>query len=407
MPASMLNGLHDERQLLLAQVDQITDRAESEDRDLSDSDREIIRQHHSRIDAIDPMIEELEGMEILRGKHVDRLPVPARSSSSALAVSEPAGPDEIYRTFAQYARDVIVSRYDGIAQLAGGAPARAAAEERISRVMANTLSSDLAGLIPPQYLTQIAQVIDKSRPIVDSARRIGLTSGQLMYPSIASKPLVGKQTAEKTEAPSQTMSVTFVQVVADTYVGAGDLSWQAINWSTPDALTLWFDLAAEQYARQTEAAAGTVLGAATLLASPVIPATPALADWIAAITTAAGVIYTASNRRPDTVYADIATGYSIMGLVANVAPVFFSSGQFSLASGQGNIAGLRLVISRGLAAKTVVVADSQALLAAETGGAPVELRAVEPKLGGMEVGVIGAFVAKLIDAGAARKLTIT
>ena len=203
------------------------------------------------------------------------------------------------------------------------------------------------------------------------------------------------------------MAVAFVNVTADTYMAAGDLSWQAINWSTPDALSLWFDLAAEQYAIQTEAATGTVLAAATVMATPAVPATPTLSDWVTAITAAAGVVYSTSRRRADTVYADITTGYSIMGIVANVAPVFLPTGGFSLSSGTGSIGGLRLVISPGLAAKTVVVGDSQALLAAETGGAPVELRAVEPSIGGMEVGVIGAFVSKITDAGAFRKLTVT
>jgi hypothetical protein len=255
-------------------------------------------------------------------------------------------------------------------------------------------------------MTEIMTTIDKSRPIVDSARKVGLTSGTLQYPSITQKPIVGKQTAEKTEGPSQAMNVAFVSVTADTYTGVGDLSWQALNWSTPDALALWFDLAAEAYAQQTEAAAGTVLGAATTMATPAVPATPTLADWMAAITAAAGVIYGASHRHPDTVYADVTTGYSIMGLVANVAPVFFPAGNFSLGSGQGNIAGLKLVISPGLAAKTVVVGNSGSLLAAETSGSPVELRAVEPALGGMQVGVIGAFVAKITDGGAFRKLTV-
>lgn len=405
MPPSVLDRLYAERNHELESVDRIADAAESDDRDLSDSDRELISRAHTRIAELDPQIETLEAQEIHRAAHNERVPVP-RATPRTTEIEAAAGPGDVYRTFAQYARDVIVSRFDSVAAAAGGAPARQAAEERISRVMANTLSSDLAGLIPPQYLTQIAQVIDKSRPIVDSCRRVPLTSGKLSYPSITQKPVVGKQVTEKTEAPSQTVTVTFVDVIADTYVGAGDLSWQAITWSSPDALTLWFDLAAEQYARQTEAAAGTVLAAATVMATPAVPLTPTLADWMTAITAAAGLIYSTSRRRPDTVYADVVTGYSIMGLVANVAPVFFPAGDFSLSSGQGNIAGLRLVISAGLPTKTVVVGDSQTLLAAETGGSPIELRAVEPKLGGMEVGVIGAFVSKITDAGALRKLTV-
>ena len=211
---------------------------------------------------------------------------------------------------------MLISRYDQIAQRAGNG-ARAAAEERISRVVANTLTSDVPGLIRPQYLDQIAQVIDASRPIVTTARKVPLTSGKLSYPSITQRPLVGKQATEKTEVATQKMTVVFVDVLADTYAGCGDLSWQAINWSTPDALGLWFDLAAEQYAIQTEAATGTVLAAhdppRDAAASP--RRRPSR-NWMGAITAAAGAIYAASRRRPNVVYADVASGYSMMGLVA-------------------------------------------------------------------------------------------
>lgn len=401
-----LDRLHEERARALEIIDEIATAADADGRDLSEAELASISRTRARIDGeIDPQLEVLEGVEVSRAAHVRaQAMAPEQPRPPAAAAGEEL---PVYRTFAEYARDELVRRYDAIAQRAGGGGARAAAEQRIARAVANTITSDVAGLMPPQYLQQIAQVIDTSRPIVETARRVNLTSGVLTYPSITQKPIVGKQTAEKTETVSQKMTVAFVNVTADTYAGSGDLSWQAINWTTPDALSLWFDLMAEQYAIQTEAATGTVLAAATAQATPVVPATPALADWIAAITAASAAIYAASRRRPTHVYADIATGYSIMGLVANVAPVFLAGGSFSLASGQGSIAGLTLVISAGLPAKTVVVGSAPALLAAETAGAPVELRAVEPALGGMEVGIIGAYVAKITDAGGFRKLTVT
>jgi HK97 family phage major capsid protein len=398
MPA-VLDRLHDERRQLLEMVDRITDSAEADERDLSDSDRELISRHHARIDEIDPQIEQLEAIEVQRAQHVDRLPVPVRRAPADVPPEPAAG--DVYRTYAQWARDQLVVRYDAVAQLAGGAPARAAAEERISRVMAHTLSSDVPGLLPAQYLSTFAETIGAQRPIVSASRSVALTNGKLSYPSITQRPQVGKQAAQKTEAPSRTMLVDFVDVIADTYVGAGNLSWQAINWSTPDALTLWFDLAAEEYARQTESAAGTTL-AALVAGTPVM--TNDLAGWIGAIATAAGAVYSGSHRMADTIFADVGRGYSIISMVSAQSPVFLPGGSFSLGSGQGTIAGLRLVVSYGLPADTVVVGVASQLLTAETAGAPVELRAVEPAIGGMEVGVIGAFAAKIVEAAAFNKL---
>jgi HK97 family phage major capsid protein len=400
----VLDRLLSERARLIESCDEIAAAAQEGERDLSDAELELITRQHSRIDTeLDPQIDRLSQIDEIRERHVQRaqqIPEPGR----VVETSAPAGDDQpVYRSFAQYARDEIVRRFDGIAQLAGGPPARAQAVERLDRAVANTTTTEIAGLLPTSYLTQIMQVIDTSRPVVDSSRRVALSSGKLSYPMITQKPVVGKQTAEKTEAPSQAVTVVFQDVIADTYVGAGDLSWQAINWSTPDALVLWFDLAAEQYALQTEAAAGSVVAASGT--APVAVATDDLEGWTAAIAEAAGRVYSATRRRANTLYAGITTGYELVGLVSAASPVFLAGGQFSLGTGQGSVAGLQLVISPGLPATFAAVAYAGDLLCAETAGAPVELRAVEPAIGGMEVGIIGAFTAKLVEAAAVVPLT--
>jgi hypothetical protein len=70
----------------------------------------------------------------------------------------------------------------------------------------------------------------------------------------------------------------------------------------------------------------------------------------------------------------------------------------------GSFSGLRVVGSYGFPARTRLIGDNNAFLVGETPGAPVELRAVEPTIGGMEVGVIGAFAAKLFDTARFLKL---
>jgi hypothetical protein len=58
---------------------------------------------------------------------------------------------------------------------------------------------------------------------------------------------------------------------------------------------------------------------------------------------------------------------------------------------------LRVIGSYGFTANTAIIGDGEAFLVGETPGAPVEMRAVEPAIGGMEVGVIGAFKSKVFD----------
>jgi hypothetical protein len=63
------------------------------------------------------------------------------------------------------------------------------------------------------------------------------------------------------------MAISMVTATASTYLGGGDLSWQAINWSTPNALDLWFRLVAADYALKTETDAATVVSASAFLST--------------------------------------------------------------------------------------------------------------------------------------------
>lgn len=410
MPNAVLQRLVTERTNTNENIDRILAVAEEEERDPSESERELITRQRSRLEELEPQIGELLDLEEARSSsrdaraHLTRPAPGADGGDGKPPAAHAAGGSDapVYRSFAQYARDELIVRFDKIANRAG-AGAREAANERLTRAVANTLTADIPGLLPKQHLAQIIDVIDKSRPLVAASRQIGLNAGKVTYPKITQRPIVGEQTAEKTELPSQKMTVAMVEATAKVYGGAGDLSWQDIAWSNPDALSLWFDLAAEAYAHETEDATAAELATAT--ATPIVVTAGDLAAWMAAVAEAAAAIYTATRRRPDTIAASVTNGYSFLGMVGNQQPIFLAAGGGSLAAGTGNIAGMSLVISPSLPDGTAYVYDSTVLLTAETSGAPVELRAVEPSIAGFEVGVVGAFLAELMENAAVAKLT--
>jgi hypothetical protein len=218
--------------------------------------------------------------------------------------------------------------------------------------------------------------------------------------------VAAKQTTEKTQAGSIKMEVALVTVNADTFLAGGDLSWQTIQWSTPDALQLWFDLAAESYAQQTETHAGTVLAAAPTATTPgtVSPAlgtagTETLAQWRAATIDAIGEIYTTTSGRAqsNTLYLSADQFFALAALGSDQVLQMSAVGNLDVGAMTGTFSGLRVVGSYGLPARTRIVGDSSAFIVGENPGAPVELRAVEPSIGGLEVGLIGAFQAKNFD----------
>ena len=258
----------------------------------------------------------------------------------------------------------------------------------------------MPGLIPQQHIAEIFQVIDSSRPLVASAQRSTLIRGVLSYPRIDTSPIVAVQTTQKTEAGNQGMDVSMQTATASTYLGGGDLSWQAINWSSPDALDLWFRLAGADYALKTEQDAAQVLqhSAFSNNIATTLAATPTFAQFMTAIGAGYAEVFANSARTANTIYmAPDRFGY-LLGLTSDAFSQFTSVSQSSVGP-------LNVVISRGMDAGVVVVGDSAGLLVAETAGAPVELRVVEPAIGGVEVGIIGAFEAVVVDDGAFTMLT--
>ncbi|HKE76619.1 MAG TPA: hypothetical protein VKB57_23580 [Acidimicrobiales bacterium] len=416
MPNAVLQRLVDERTQRQENIDRILDRANDEERDPTESERELIGAERSRLQALEPMIGELLEVEETRGKAADARSALKRRRETPEGEGngesngegdgdegEGEGAPASYRTFAQYARDVIITRFDRVGSTVSP-HLRHQAQQRLERAVSQVLTSNVTGLTSVQYINQIMQVINRSRPLVQAANNVALSAGKIQFPHIVTRPQVAKQAAEKTEAGVGAMVVDFAQVVADTYLVAANFSWQVVQWSNPDAMQLWFDLAAADYAKKTDAAAGAVLAAAD--STPTAMTAGDLAAWMAAISAAAGEVYANTGRYANTIAANPADAYKLLALVSATSPIFLATGSADLSSGTfPNIAGLNFVASSGIPAGTVIVGDFSALLCAETPGSPVELRAVEPSIGGIEVGIIGAFACAVTDPGAFAEIT--
>jgi hypothetical protein len=376
------------------------------DATLNESDEKQITMYRERMTALDKEISELTIAVEANEKAVAQSKKIRRALAGAGGVEED-GDGVVYRTMAAYARDVILTgngrEASKIKGILGDNQEIDRAEQRLEllkRTPANTLSSNVAGLTPAQHIDQIFQVIDSSRPLVATAQRADLVRGQLSYPRVDTKPVVAVQSAEKTEAGNTGLAVSMQTTTASTYLGGGDLSWQAINWSTPNALDLWFRIAAADYALKTEQDAGQAMQHSAfghIISSP-LAATPTFAQFMTAVGAGYAKVFADSGRIADTIYlAPDRFGY-ILGLTSDQFTQFTSVASSAVGP-------LSVVITRGMDAGVMAVGDRSGLLCAETAGAPVELRVVEPAIGGVEVGIIGAFEAVVVDAGAFSMLT--
>ncbi len=129
------------------------------------------------------------------------------------------------------------------------------------RTLDPIITSDNLGVVPPAYLTELIGVIDASRPFLATTRRLALPASGLdiKVPRIDQRPEVDVQSGEKQDIASQTTKIGLVTYSAVTIAGGADISIQLLKRSSPEFLSLFIELLAEQYAIVSEDQAITAL----------------------------------------------------------------------------------------------------------------------------------------------------
>ena len=408
-----LERLADERDRTYEKINDLLAIAEEEKRELGEFEQEQISKYRSSVMDMEEELVALAGdvERIHDGIDVSQVLRRDETVSERQALSGAV----VHRTFAQFARDQLIVRRPDVARMAsptGDVEVTVAeAQERLSRTVQNVTSTTVAGLIVPTYVTQIMDIISRDRPVVQSGRQVPLDRGSLVYPKIGTRPSVELQSAEKTEAGTVAPTVTSATLTANTYLGSVDISWQAVNWSNPDVLALYFDLAAEAYARQTEGVAceaiesgavagGTVGTVGTSSGRLGTTGTESFAQWRSAVGAGLAAIYAATGgrHRTNTLYLSAGRFFQLATLGTDQVVQMSPIGGLDFGSMSGQFFGLNVVGSYGFDQDTAVVGDSQALLVGENPGNPVEMRVIEPNIGGYLVGLIGAFNAVVFDS---------
>ena len=315
----------------------------------------------------------------------------------------------VYRSLGQVAIDQILTSKNRHARAHVGTKGVAPEDveragqrlESLERTPATTLTSDIAGLTPPQHIAEIFQIINADRPLVEAAGvKRNLTQLTYTYPQLDASPVVAAQGTQKTEAGNTGLDVSMVTKTATTYLGGGNLSWQAIEFSDPSTYDLWFRLIAADYALKTETDAATVVSSSAFLnniASP-IATTATFAQHMTAVGAGYAEVWANSGRTANAVImAPDRFGY-FLGLTSDAFTQFINVNQ-------AGIGPLRVIVSRGLNAGEIIVGDMDGLLVAENAGAPVRMFVSEPAIAGVEVGLVGAFDAAVVDDGAFALIT--
>ena len=330
-------------------IESLANRAVEEKRDTTDDEDKQIARDKARMDELQTAIEHYSAMEAQAGK-VQAL----RAATPPVTVTtRPQAPAEEYDinrefpTVADWAITVHRAMYrDPEAQAA------------IDRATAHQKLADNPGIIPKPILGPVINLIDSTRPFINSISRKALPAGKFDRPRVTQHVDVQKQAAEKDLTASQKMIIDLLSVTAATYAGHLNISRQDIKWTSPGILQIVFDDFAFVYAVRTCADACTQF-LASVAGSQSVPITAPAdgAKVTKALYSAAALSLTDGEELPDTMWVSPDVWGALGGMATTVGTPAFPS--LSVTSPGGNPLGLRLVVDAHFPAGTAIVGPSR------------------------------------------------
>lgn len=226
----LIENLREERDNLRASLTAITDKAADEKRDLDEIESKNFEDLVARAEAVQKRLGQLEEVELrtAAGYELSAKVDTAGGKAPVVSVKEA----ELYRADntreVSFVRDVVAAQLDN----------DWAARERLSRhndamQRAGVVSSDMAGLIPPKYLTDLlTPIAHEGRPFANIVTRKDLFGRSAYITKQVTQTDVGVQATENTTVTSSEPDWTDVTITAKTYAGSVLISRQSIDFGT-------------------------------------------------------------------------------------------------------------------------------------------------------------------------------
>ncbi len=394
---AMIRRLERELEERNSAVQAIIGNANDSERDLNQSEKETLEGLKTRMAELKAQLDQLEGTAEMALQVQDRM----KQFDTVMTNRRRVQTNEVeYRSAGAYICD----------QWSAHLGDRTAQErlEIYSRAAAHQKTGDNTGVIPIPQIGDVINFIDAARPMVSAIGPRPMPSQNWYRPLITQQPTVGVQGSagaagdEKSELVSQKMLITKLTGSAITYGGYVNVSRQDIDFSSPQIMDIIIEGLANAYALQTETATGTALDASAAT-NVGYGASPTAATLTAALWSAMGTIYAAVKGAPGQVVLAVAADrLAVFGPlfppfnVQNGQSAGLLAGNFG--SGEvGNVAGIRLVMSPGLASTKAFLFHTAAVDVFEQRVG--SLQAVEPSVLGIQVAYAGYFTPVLIPAG--------
>jgi HK97 family phage major capsid protein len=349
-----LDRLNEEFESVMTGVDETLNRAATEGRELSEDEGKTVARSQERAEELRRSIEHFGTIEETRAKvSAVRAKVPATQPQNVQTVDR-AGEyklEDDFPTVGHYISTLHRAMVDR----------DKTAIEVIDRATAHQKTTDNPGIIPRPVLAPVINLIDASRPFVNSISRKALPAGSFDRPRVTQHVAVGVQAAEKDLTASQKLLIDKLPVSARTFAGHLNISRQDIKWSQPGILQIVAEDFAAVYAQETDADAATQF-LASITAADLTLDTLAPAEVVEALFAGATNALTAGSTATmaDTLWVSPDVWGRLGSIVTQNGGLLFPSLTPGSVAG-ANTLGLRVVVDPHFAAGTAVMGPAKYL----------------------------------------------
>lgn len=266
-------------------------------------------------------------------------------------------------------------------------------DNRLSLALADQITGNNAGVLPPTWLTEVVGIIDRGRPAVTAfggpgdAGDSGMTINWPYYDGDL-EALVGEQAQQKTEVTTGRVDIKSANATLKTYAGASDISYQLLRRSSPSYRELYSRILSLAFSARTDAVFCADLEAIAVAGDSWDGATAesllaAIFSASDAVDDAAGVPASVVLAAPD-MFALIGAG---LGLYPPQYGVQNVPGTASAATLTVSVSGLTITKARHFTAGKVIVSTPEAARWREDG--PFAVEADDVAVLGRDIGIWG------------------
>lgn len=206
------------------------------------------------------------------------------------------------------------------------------------RALADVLSSGNAGVLPPQWASEVRTYVDGNRYLFPQVGHVPFPSAgySLTVPKVLQSTLVGPRGAEKTEIPSRAYTTGSDTYTATWYAGGVDVALELIWQSDPAIQALIVEDLLAQYAAVTDQALTLALETAATPTGTVLDLT-SYGAFVGAVFAASEQIRAATGQPGDRLGLTSASWGKVIGFTDAGGQRILASGGASNSDGSASL----------------------------------------------------------------------